>query len=77
MEWAGGNEWESYVDSLAAENEKGAVKSLQKQGKMYPETWKWHGEHWKLARYVLSLPIIESIVKLLQKSSKVQLPIPS
>ncbi len=50
MEWAGGNDWEGYVDSLAAEGAKGAIQALSKQGKMYPEDWEWKGEHWELAR---------------------------
>jgi len=52
MEWAGGGNWEGYVDSLAARGKNGALKSLGSQGKLYSQDWEWQGEHWKIARYV-------------------------
>lgn len=50
MEWAGGSNWESYVDDLASAGEKGAFKALVKDKKMFPNDWEWKGEHWKIAR---------------------------
>jgi len=50
MEWAGGNDWAGYVDALAKEGEKGAIVSLDQQGKSYPKDWEWQGEHWEIAR---------------------------
>ncbi|WVR04508.1 hypothetical protein IAU60_001512 [Kwoniella sp. DSM 27419] len=66
MEWAGGQDWEAYVDSLAAGGDEGIVQTLVKEGKAYPESWKWKGEHWKIARtlpkglylYLLDLPLV-------------------
>jgi hypothetical protein len=52
MEWAGGVDWESYVDDLAKEDEDGAIKVLSKEKKLYPKDWEWKGEHWKIARSV-------------------------
>ncbi|WVF69868.1 hypothetical protein IAT40_004649 [Kwoniella sp. CBS 6097] len=66
MEWAGGQDWEAYVDSLAAgDGEEGVLSALGKEGKAYPSSWKWKGEHWKIARtlpkrlylYLLDLPL--------------------
>lgn len=50
MRWAGGDDWEAYIDSLSAGGEGGVLKALGSQGKMYPKHWKWKGEHWKIAR---------------------------
>ncbi|WVQ97913.1 hypothetical protein IAU59_005030 [Kwoniella sp. CBS 9459] len=65
MEWAGGQDWEAYVDSLAAGGDEGVLNALGKEGKAYPSSWKWKGEHWKIARalpkrlylYLLDLPL--------------------
>ncbi|OCF37468.1 hypothetical protein I317_03855 [Kwoniella heveanensis CBS 569] len=65
MEWVGGQDWEAYVDSLAAGGEEGVLIALEKEGKLYPSSWKWKGEHWKIARtlpkrlylYLLDLPL--------------------
>jgi len=53
MEWAGGDDWESYVDKLADKVEDGVIKVLHKDKKLYPKNWEWKGEHWKIARYVM------------------------
>lgn len=52
MEWAGGANWEGWVDSLAEDGEKQAINVLGNQKKMYPKDWEWKGEHWDLARSV-------------------------
>lgn len=52
MEWAGGSNWESYVDDLAEAGDDGAFKILRKEKKMYPTDWEWRGEHWKIARWI-------------------------
>lgn len=52
MEWAGGSDWEHYVDNLDAGGEHGVVEALRNSGKQYPKDWKWKGEHWKIARCV-------------------------
>jgi len=53
MQWAGGEDWESYVDKLADDVEDGVIKILNKDKKLYPKNWEWKGEHWKIARCVL------------------------
>ncbi|KAK8849385.1 hypothetical protein IAR55_004717 [Kwoniella newhampshirensis] len=66
MEWAGGADWEAYMDSLGAGAEEGAIQTLSKEGKRFPENWEWKGEHWKIARalpkrtylYLLELPLV-------------------
>ncbi|WWD07885.1 hypothetical protein V865_005992 [Kwoniella europaea PYCC6329] len=68
MEWAGGSDgdWQAYVDSLSSDDEKAVKKELKKQGKEFPDGWKWKGEHWEIARnlprnlylYLLELPLI-------------------
>jgi hypothetical protein len=50
MEWAGGSNWENYVDDLAGAGDDGLFKILRKEKKMYPNDWEWRGEHWKIAR---------------------------
>ena len=52
MQWAGGEDWESYVDKLADDVEDGVIKSLSKDKRLYPKDWEWKGEHWKIARSV-------------------------
>ncbi|WRT64939.1 uncharacterized protein IL334_001879 [Kwoniella shivajii] len=66
MEWAGGEDWEAYIDSLSSGDEDGAIKATAKQGKQWPRDWKWKGEHWEIARalpkrlylYLLDLPLV-------------------
>ena len=50
MEWAGGSDWEAYIDSLDAEGKDGAIKALAKHGKAFPSSWEWKGEHWHIAK---------------------------
>jgi hypothetical protein len=50
MEWAGGTDWEAFMDSLSAGGESEADALLQKHGKTFPKGWDWKGEHWHLAR---------------------------
>ncbi|EIW65804.1 hypothetical protein TREMEDRAFT_35995 [Tremella mesenterica DSM 1558] len=66
MEWAGGRNWQDYVDGLEPLGEKTALSALSKNGKMFPKDWEWKGEHWQLAReiqstnyhYLLNLPLV-------------------
>ncbi|RXK35168.1 hypothetical protein M231_07580 [Tremella mesenterica] len=66
MEWAGGRDWQDYVDGLEPLGEKTALSALSKNGKMFPKDWEWKGEHWQLAReiqstnyhYLLNLPLV-------------------
>lgn len=50
MEWAGGNDWEGFVDNLSSAGEPTALRVLKEEKKMYPSDWKWKGEHWQIAR---------------------------
>lgn len=50
MEWVGGLAWEDSMDSFASTSEDEVIEKLKKQGKMYPKSWDWKGEHWKIAR---------------------------
>lgn len=59
MQWAGGDDWESYVDKLADDVEDGVIKSLSKDKRLYPKDWEWKGEHWKIARSVLSAEVMD------------------
>lgn len=52
MLWAGGADWEAYIDSLAVGAEEGVRIALKKSKKMYPKDWEWKGEHWHIARWV-------------------------
>ncbi|KAL7420637.1 hypothetical protein Q5752_004588 [Cryptotrichosporon argae] len=52
MEWGGGADWRDWVDGLPRD-ETAARSVLKKQGKLYPQKWKWQGEHWKIARNLL------------------------
>ncbi|WWC67779.1 uncharacterized protein I206_101691 [Kwoniella pini CBS 10737] len=66
MEWAGGKDWQAYIDSLSFDDENSASKELQKHGKGWPKNWKWKSEHWEIAKnlpddlfqYILDLPLI-------------------
>ncbi|WWD20006.1 hypothetical protein CI109_104479 [Kwoniella shandongensis] len=66
MEWAGGADWEAYMDSLGSGAAEGAIHTLTKEGKQFPKSWEWKGEHWKIARalpkrtylYLLELPLV-------------------
>ncbi|WWC87114.1 uncharacterized protein L201_002000 [Kwoniella dendrophila CBS 6074] len=67
MEWAGGENWEEFIDNLNDEDDEGLVlEQLKKQNKDWPKGWKWKGEHWKIARnmpkrlylYLLDLPLV-------------------
>jgi hypothetical protein len=53
MEWAGGKNWESFVDHLGQGREKETIEWLKREKKMFPKDWEWKGEHWNIARYVL------------------------
>jgi hypothetical protein len=50
MEWAGGKDWQDYVDNLDAGGQGGLMHALKGSGKAYPKGWEWGGEHWKIAR---------------------------
>ena len=50
MEWAGGEDWERFVDDMDAGGQGALVHVLQAQGKSFPKEWKWKSEHWKIAR---------------------------
>jgi hypothetical protein len=50
MEWAGGKDWESYIDEIADDDEEDVIKTLRVTRKQFPRHWKWKGEHWKIAR---------------------------
>jgi hypothetical protein len=50
MEWAGGDDWEGFVDNLSTAGEESAFRVLKEEQKMYPSEWKWKGEHWRIAR---------------------------
>lgn len=50
MLWAGGGDWEAYIDSLAGGGEDGVRIALKKAKKMFPKDWQWKGEHWHIAR---------------------------
>lgn len=50
MEWAGGKDWENYIDEIAEDDEKDVIKTLRTVRKQFPRHWKWKGEHWKIAR---------------------------
>ncbi|WVW78657.1 hypothetical protein I302_100617 [Kwoniella bestiolae CBS 10118] len=66
MEWAGGEDWQAYVDSLSFDDEKAVRKELKKHGKEFPGGWEWKGQHWEIARalpknlymYLLDLPLV-------------------
>ena len=51
MEWAGGQDWEAYMDSLAFGSQEHIVKTLQGEGRAFPKGWKWGEQHWKIARF--------------------------
>ncbi|ORY33024.1 Metallo-dependent phosphatase-like protein [Naematelia encephala] len=65
MEWAGGENWQTYIDGLSSGPSEGMYRTLGRQGKMYPKGWEWNSEHWKIARtlkkqaylYLLQLPL--------------------
>ena len=50
MEWAGGKDWENYIDEIAEDDEEDVIKTLRTVRKQFPSHWKWKGEHWKIAR---------------------------
>ena len=50
MEWAGGDDWEAYVDSLAFQKQNQVEKTLSREGREFPKGWAWGGEHWSIAR---------------------------
>jgi hypothetical protein len=50
MEWAGGEKWAEYIDSLLEGGDGGMFKALGAGGKMFPKGWEWRGEHWQIAR---------------------------
>jgi len=50
MEWAGGDDWKKFIDDMADEDEEGLVKTLRRQGKQWPKSWKWKSQHWHIAR---------------------------
>lgn len=52
MEWAGGEDWEGFVDGLGENGDEEVLSVLSNAGKMYPKDWEWKGEHWKIARWV-------------------------
>lgn len=52
MEWAGGVEWEAYMDLLSGKEGDEAIQILDKDKKKYPDDWIWKGEHWNIARWV-------------------------
>jgi hypothetical protein len=74
MQWAGGEDWESYVDKLADDVEDGVIKSLSKDKRLFPKDWEWKGEHWKIARSVSRG--LSWISLILQASLPVKLQIP-
>ena len=65
MEWAGGKDWESFVNSLASRDDDAVAKLLTKSGKRFPKDYEWKGQHWHIARemkerhyrYLLDLPL--------------------
>ena len=50
MEWAGGENWETFIDNLSGAGDPTALRVLKEERKMYPSDWKWKGEHWQIAR---------------------------
>ncbi|KIR56490.1 phosphoric monoester hydrolase [Cryptococcus gattii Ru294] len=52
MEWAGGVEWEAYMDLLSGKEGDEAIQILDKDKKKYPDDWIWKGEHWNIARQI-------------------------
>ncbi|OXG87415.1 phosphoric monoester hydrolase [Cryptococcus neoformans A2-102-5] len=52
MEWAGGVEWEAYMDLLSTKEGEEAIHILGKDKKKYPDGWIWKGEHWNIARQI-------------------------
>ena len=50
MEWAGGSNWEGYIDGFTTDEEDDALQALTAQNKVYPKHWKWKSQHWKIAR---------------------------
>ncbi|WVN87040.1 uncharacterized protein L203_102216 [Cryptococcus depauperatus CBS 7841] len=66
MQWAGGADWEVWVDSMGEKEEEQVLDVLGKVKKQFPNEWKWKSKHWKVAReisspsyhYLLSLPLV-------------------
>ncbi|KAK4689391.1 bis(5'-nucleosyl)-tetraphosphatase (symmetrical), partial [Tremellales sp. Uapishka_1] len=52
MEWAGGDDYLAFVDSIGAGGGKSVATALNKANKMYPTDWEWGGQHWQIAKLI-------------------------
>jgi hypothetical protein len=50
MQWAGGKDWEAWLESSTAGQLGAPLEHFKSNGKSYPDDWEWKGEHWHIAR---------------------------